>query len=123
VIPDEVSELSLHAIADHGVAHRLADDQSDLRGGAGLARCVEEQVYDQGSTTGPPAGSHGAPEGITVAQPVSGGEHEGLMSELAQTARLLRPLRRRCEMMARPARVRMRRRNPCTLWRRRLFGW
>src|SRR3954453_12033569 len=40
-----------------------------------------------------------------------------------QTARLLRPLRRREEMTARPARVRMRRRNPCTLWRRRLFGW
>jgi hypothetical protein len=116
-------ELALHAIADHGVAHRLADDQSDLRGGARLARCVEEQVHDQGSTTGPSARSHGAPEGITVAQPMGGGEHEGLMSELAQTARLLRPLRRRWEMMARPARVRMRRRNPCTLWRRRLFGW
>ncbi len=25
--------------------------------------------------------------------------------------------------MERPARVRMRRRNPCVLWRRRLFGW
>ena len=32
-----------------------------------------------------------------------------------QTARLLRPLRRRAERMARPARVRIRRRNPCTL--------
>ena len=32
-----------------------------------------------------------------------------------QTARLLRPLRRRWDRMARPARVRMRRRNPCTL--------
>ena len=40
-----------------------------------------------------------------------------------QTARLLRPLRRREDRIARPARVRMRRRNPCTLWRRRLFGW
>ena len=46
-----------------------------------------------------------------------------VMSGPAQTARLLRPLRRREERMARPARVRMRRRNPCTLWRRRLFGW
>lgn len=41
----------------------------------------------------------------------------------AQTARLLRPLRRREDKTARPARVRMRSRNPCTLWRRRLFGW
>src|SRR5690349_9062939 len=41
----------------------------------------------------------------------------------AQTARLLRPLRRREDRIERPARVRMRSRNPCTLWRRRLFGW
>src|SRR5690242_13062193 len=32
-----------------------------------------------------------------------------------QTARLLRPLRRRADRIARPARVRIRRRNPCTL--------
>src|SRR3954467_9350542 len=42
---------------------------------------------------------------------------------VAQTASLLRPLRRRADRMDRPARVRIRRRNPCTLWRRRLFGW
>ena len=40
-----------------------------------------------------------------------------------QTARLLRPLRRRADRIARPARVRIRRRKPCTLCRRRLFGW
>jgi len=34
-----------------------------------------------------------------------------------------RPLLRRPDTMARPARVRMRRRKPCTLARRRLFGW
>ena len=33
-----------------------------------------------------------------------------------------RPLRRRAEMIARPARVRMRSRKPCVLARRRLFG-
>ncbi len=36
---------------------------------------------------------------------------------------LARPLRRRFERIERPARVRMRKRKPCTLWRRRLFGW
>jgi len=41
----------------------------------------------------------------------------------AQAARRLRPLRRRDARMARPARVRIRRRKPCVLWRRRLFGW
>lgn len=35
----------------------------------------------------------------------------------------VRPLRRRAAMMARPARVRMRNRNPWVLARRRLFGW
>jgi hypothetical protein len=40
-----------------------------------------------------------------------------------QTARRLRPLVRREDRMARPARVRMRSRKPCVLARRRLFGW
>jgi hypothetical protein len=35
----------------------------------------------------------------------------------------VRPLRRRAARMARPARVRMRSRNPCVFARRRLFGW
>ena len=34
-----------------------------------------------------------------------------------------RPLPRRAETIARPARVRMRARKPCTFARRRLFGW
>lgn len=34
-----------------------------------------------------------------------------------------RPLRRRLETTARPARVRIRKRKPCTRARRRLFGW
>ena len=47
---------------------------------------------------------------------------------LASTARTRRrarcgPCARRAERMARPARVRMRRRKPCFLARRRLFGW
>jgi hypothetical protein len=44
-------------------------------------------------------------------------------TRVAQTASRWRPLRRRAEMMARPARVRIRSRNPCVLWRRRLLGW
>ena len=41
----------------------------------------------------------------------------------AQAARRWRPLPRRAARMARPARVRIRRRKPCFLCRRRLFGW
>ena len=40
-----------------------------------------------------------------------------------QTASCWRPLRRRAAMTARPARVRIRSRKPCTFARRRLFGW
>ena len=40
-----------------------------------------------------------------------------------QAERFSRPLRRRAAMMARPARVRMRRRKPWVFARRRLFGW
>lgn len=41
----------------------------------------------------------------------------------AQALSLSRPLRRRALMISRPARVRMRSRNPCLRERRRLFGW
>lgn len=40
-----------------------------------------------------------------------------------QPASRVRPLRRRAATIARPARVRMRSRNPWVLARRRLFGW
>ncbi len=40
-----------------------------------------------------------------------------------QTLIRARPLRRRAARIARPARVRMRSRNPCVFARRRLFGW
>jgi hypothetical protein len=39
-----------------------------------------------------------------------------------QAESLVRPFERRREMMARPARVRMRVRKPCVFDRRRLFG-
>jgi len=42
---------------------------------------------------------------------------------MAQTARRLRPFLRRRLMMARPCRVRIRRRKPWVRFRRRLFGW
>jgi hypothetical protein len=41
----------------------------------------------------------------------------------AQAERRSRPLARRDEMIARPARVRMRSRKPWVFARRRLFGW
>ncbi len=45
------------------------------------------------------------------------------LPEQTQAVSERRPLRRRPVTIARPARVRIRRRNPCTRARRRLFGW
>lgn len=50
-------------------------------------------------------------------------KHEGPCPENGQADSRSRPLRRRAAMIPRPARVRIRRRNPCVLARRRLFGW
>src|SRR3954452_14282501 len=50
---------------------------------------------------------------------MSRGEH----APVPQADSSVRPLPRRAERMARPARVRMRRRKPWVLARRRLFGW
>jgi hypothetical protein len=44
-------------------------------------------------------------------------------ARVGQTLIRARPLRRRAARIARPARVRMRSRNPCVFARRRLFGW
>lgn len=49
-------------------------------------------------------------------------ERTSLAVSAGQTARRARPLRRRAPRIDRPARVRMRWRNPCTFARRRLFG-
>ena len=58
-------------------------------------------------------------QAITVAL---AGPHQR-QARVAQTLIRARPLRRRAARTARPARVRMRSRNPCVFARRRLFGW
>jgi len=126
VLPGQVSESTLHAVADHGVTHRLADHEADA--GTGDAKCgvhPDSEVNDHGSTSGPPADAHGLLERSAVSETVIRWQHvRGLGGgSCRQTARLLRPLRRREARIERPARVRIRRRKPCTLCRRRLFGW
>jgi hypothetical protein len=54
---------------------------------------------------------------VPAPQPCPGRQHVG------QAESRERPLARRAERMARPARVRIRRRNPWVLARRRVFGW
>ena len=54
-------------------------------------------------------------------QALRGGQHPTLQRPQAESS--VRPLARRAERMARPARVRIRRRKPWVFARRRLFGW
>jgi hypothetical protein len=60
--------------------------------------------------------AHGHGEVVATAQPTPGRQHPQAESEA-------RPLRRRADRIARPARVRIRSRKPCVFARRRLFGW
>jgi hypothetical protein len=78
------------------------------------------QVHDHEGPARPAPAAHRMPEVCRSTQAVIGGQHPVAGP---QTARLLRPLRRRADRIERPARVRIRRRKPCTLCRRRLFGW
>jgi hypothetical protein len=63
------------------------------------------------------ASANGCRKVGSLPQPCPGGEH-GSQAESRE-----RPLARRAERIARPARVRMRSRNPCVFARRRLLGW
>jgi hypothetical protein len=62
------------------------------------------------------------PEVLRAAHSQRSRQHYG-RSTRSQADRRLRPLRRRAEMTARPARVRIRRRKPWVRLRRRLLGW
>ena len=65
--------------------------------------------------------AHRGVEQTRCGEPMAAIEHQPTWR--TQAASRLRPLLRRAERIARPARVRMRRRKPCVLARRRLFGW
>jgi len=121
VLPGQVSKSALHAVADDGVAHGLAHHEPHTRRSPG--RLDVEVDHERAGPTATTR-SNRDPEGVTVDESVRRGQHErDRRGRSRQTARLLRPLRRRADRIERPARVRMRRRKPCTLWRRRLFGW
>ena len=76
------------------------------------------EVDDEGPRPGAPAPAdrgRGRSRRRAAGEPGAARARPGLQRGRPQTARLLRPLRRREDRIARPARVRMRRRKPCTL--------
>jgi hypothetical protein len=126
-----MSELTAHTVADHGASHRAAHDEAHP-GGLIVARLAEQVCGDQ-LLSRAMAAAHRPSEVRTPPHPRCRGEHRAVTSAPAcprrrhgrsgQTLTRARPLRRRAERIARPARVRMRSRNPCVFARWRLFGW
>ena len=117
-------EATANEIAPHGVTHILCDDESeanrdnDIRG-YGAGPNLEDGVCTDDPYTTPN-------DALVIAatrNAIYVSEHENLATIRTYAESSVRPLRRRAPRMARPARVRMRRRKPCTLARRRLFGW
>ena len=119
-----------HLVAHHRTSHRRGSPQSR----PGPAR--RSPTAPAGARTPAPAGAAAAP---TTARTPPGAASAPLREASAvttpaplaraasgpagQTLTRARPLRRRAARIARPARVRMRSRNPCVFARRRLFGW
>ena len=99
----------------HRAANGLAHDQPEPGWFGGLwTPChVQHQRGGRRTSSSPDRGGEVGPAAHAVVRR----QHEG------QAARRARPLRRREERIERPARVRMRSRNPWVLARRRLLGW
>ena len=77
------------------------------------------QMHHEGVPSAARASAHRLLEVGSAAHPVRSGQHR----RWCQAESSARPLRRRAARIARPARVRIRRRKPWVLARRRLFGW
>lgn len=109
----EVPELTLDTVSIHSRADSLAHDETDGSVSVG----VQQDVRDKGGLSTLGTAANRVPEVLAAAHAITAREHQSQADSLA------RPLRRRSPRIARPARVRMRRRKPCFLERRRVFGW
>jgi hypothetical protein len=116
-----MAQPALHAVANHRRPDAPIHDEPDGRCStdlhAGIRISRKRDVRDEGASNRPRATPDRDAEVLAAAHAMD------LIEQRAQADSLERPLRRRDDMIERPARVRMRRRKPCFLERRRLFGW
>jgi hypothetical protein len=127
----QMSKLTAHTVAYHGASHRAAHDEADP--GRLIEARPAEQVRGDQLPSRTAAAAHRPSELGPPPHPRCRGQHWAVTTTPArprrrqasagQTLTRARPLRRRAARTARPARVRMRSRNPCVFARRRLFGW
>lgn len=114
------AQLATDPVARNAGPDRLAHYQAHgWRAGAQGDVLVHYDSAAPGTLTRPDDGGEvgRAPQAVLARQHLS---RNGCLPAQADSSP--RPLRRRAEMMARPARVRIRSRKPCVLARRRLFG-
>jgi hypothetical protein len=125
----EVSQSALDAIAGDRVSNSPADDESNARTGLDrrifrgrdIVRSTHGMDDQRGPTRSKPSPSRPS-EVFRVVHSQQSRQHRWPAGGF-QADRRARPLRRRAEMIARPARVRIRRRKPWVRLRRRLLGW
>jgi hypothetical protein len=107
--------------------HRVPDDLAHYKTRPGClgrpGRVRGQCVYDEPTPASPHAATHDDPKVLTAPQSCGNRQHSAPRRRPDQADSVSRPLRRRAAKMARPARVRIRSRNPWTRERRRLFGW
>ena len=101
----------------HGLGHNKTDARRKVRPRIGPVGMHDEEWPACSAGAWSP---HCRREVRPLAQAVTCRQHAAARRQAESSER---PLRRRAARMARPARVRMRRRKPCVLARRRLFGW
>ena len=110
-------------MAFDGRTHRLGDDQTDARAIGHLAATPAPDVNNNVGLRGAHPVLHRCVKLSRPPHAVACGKHRQRTRRCDQADNARRPLRRRLDTIERPARVRIRRRKPCTRARRRLFGW
>ena len=122
-----MSDLARNAVANHRSPDGLADRDPET---GWIVTTVEGTVHDHRRGHRSLTGPDGPPEILRIGEPVNFGQHGATLlrdwtpeEPAAYAVRRERPLDRRLAIIDRPARVRIRARNPCLRARRRLLGW
>lgn len=114
---------AFHQVSLYRIANRLGDDQPDKGVAVRLPESVIRYIHDESTAACFAAVLHDVRKSVRRRHAFAASErHSGIPLKKTYAETFARPLPRRAERMARPARVRMRARKPCTFARRRLLG-
>jgi hypothetical protein len=111
------------AVAYHRVPDGLAHHKTRPGRESGLGRVRGQRMDDEAAPACLGPTPHHGTEVLTAPQTRGDRQHNAPRRRPDQADSSARPLRRRAARMPRPARVRIRSRNPWVRARRRLFGW